>query len=498
MNEQTRSPQSDASDPEHLRNGIGPARIGADLPAQTVPTTENIQHLESQPYESNKVQEWAEEVNDGSTQSTYSLSKEVPSDDHVNGVASLSSPGEPPQAEESDLGLDLNSQDRNQDPAIPNGDPQSYSKPIDSPSCPQDEVSYNQSTLPTIIEHLIQLATTKIWADWVIMVNVQGMQPLATYAHSMVLVRSTRLQLLMQHGATNAGNHVINMFPPREILPQALEAALRFLYSDTIISEDYAFPKDATPDVRQARANSLNYILSYWIAAVEFGLAPVAARALQLLEGFLGWDVAELVMKEADDLSTAAMQIAEERHTRSDYIGVAAKLRRVVLRFLSRSINAKDFKVEVTATPSVMRSRFALLEEARLKHNPALASMVFGSMPSSADLSPSSPQSESLPVLSSAEDQTASSILLNVDFSDLEYFGNQLCQTKEVHAARIIGVVVDERENRRVKIVSNRAIPSKTRIANSTLWEVAGFREYVHEGSIRRERVGFLAPVKSK
>jgi hypothetical protein len=509
------TPQHDVTGPKdtHVRDDpnnsanqplsiLGPADAGAPYQVRTEPTKENIENLESQPYENNKVQEWAEEVNGGSNQSTYSTSKEAQTEAHLNGAATPSSHEGPSQQVTSNASRDARFQTSVQELDTVNGNAYDLSKPSADPASTQASVvpvSSKQDTLPTITEYLLQLATTKVWADCMIMVNAPGSQPLATYAHSLVLFRSTRLQSLVQHErSASFGGNLISLYPPREILPQALEATLRFLYSDNIVSEDYAFPKDVAPDARQARANSLDYILSYWVAAVELGLPPVATRAVQLLEAFIGWDVAELAMKEAEDIVTAALQIGEDRLGDCDYYGVAAKLRQVVLRFVSRQINTEGFKLELESSPSLTRSRFALLEDHRTRQNPALASMVFGSMPSSADLSPSSPQSEILPIVSSVEDQTASNILLNLDFTDLEYFCTQLLLVNGTAATQVISDIVNERERRRIKVISNRAIPSKLRIGNSAVWNVAAFREYVHDGTIQRERVGFLLPTKSK
>lgn len=486
--------------PRHNSDGAedeARVELPADRPAHTEPTKENVQNLESQPYETNKVQEWAEEVNDGSSQSTWSDRKEIQVEPHVNGIASSSRPEEMPLPVASES-VRQSSHSSAPEVATVNGTVEDVSKSIEEPSQAQEattEPPPEQTALPTISEHLLQLATTKIWADWAIMVNAPGQQPLVTYAHSLVLVRSTRLEAEMRRAGSTG---VINLHPPREILPHALEAALRFLYSDNIVSEDYPFPKDI--NAREARTNALNYILSYWVAAIEFGLGPVATRALQLLDGFIGWDVAELIAKNAEELKVAVTQMGEEYAGSSDdYLGVVARMKKIVLRFLSTYVKPDAFKIETVPSPSMLRSRFAHLEESRLKHNPALASMVFGSMPSSADLPPSSPQSETPPTVSTMEDRVASNILLNIDFSDLEYFCTHFQQVKGAgSAAQCIAGIVAEREHRRMKIINNRAIPNKQRIANSAVWHEAGFQESSEDGSIRRERVGFLLPTKTK
>jgi hypothetical protein len=466
------------------------------------PTQENIQSIESELYESNKMQEWADHVKDDSNQSTYSANK----DTNVNGVASTD---ELPQSisAASNQGPDVSSKSSTHDTS---GLHSSYLFRYPDPVKDGDfEVAAprGQLALPAMTEHLLNMEKSKDFADWAIVVNFTGMQPLVAYAHGLILFRSPRMAALMRQARATAygsaygsaySSAVINLYPPRAIIPGAFDAALRFLYTDSLLAEDYNVPKAATPPFRQARLSALNNILSYWVASIELGLPPVAARALRHLESLLNWDVAELVLKEMDDILFASTQPGEVRPDDDGYVSAAMKLKKLVIQFVARQVAGGDFRIDTTSTPSLMRSRFHAIDDARTRHNPVLATMVFGSMPSSADLSPSSPQSESLPIASSFENQVASNILLNIDFFNLEIFSHELRNIMGADALPILQDIVDEREIRRVRVVNNRDVPNKMRIANSAAWEVAGLKEYLHDGSLRSERVGFLPLVRSK
>jgi hypothetical protein len=523
----------EVAEPQHTTTEEPSKSVEIDAAENSVlaaigPTQENIQSIESEPYESNKMQEWADHVKDDSTQSTYSATK----DTNVNGIASTDELPHSISAA-SNQGPDASSKGSTHDTSGTNGsyrlrspDPAknfsaaSHQGPdVSSKSSTHDASGMNgpyrfrfsepahdsdfqvvaprvQLASPAMTEHLLNMSKSKEWADWAIFVNFNAIQQF--FAHSLILFRSPRMAAMMRQARAAGYGNAINLYPPRAIIPGAFEAAVRFLYTDSVLAEDYNFPKDSTAPFRQARLEALNYILSYWVASIELGLPPVTARALDHLESFLNWDVAELVLKEADDILFAWNQAGDTRIDDDGYVSAAMKLKKLVVRFVARQVAGVDFRIDTTGTPSLIRSRFHAIDDARVRHNPVLATMVFGSMPSSADLSPSSPQSESLPIASSIEHQSASNILLNIDFINLEIFDHELRSIMGAGALPILQDIVNEREIRRLRVVNNREVPNQMRIANSAAWEIAGVKEYLRDGSLRSERVGFLPPARSK
>lgn len=346
-----------------------------------------------------------------------------------------------------------------------------------------------RSLWPSVTEHLLQLSHNKGMADWVIVVAGGNSTPFATYAHGMILARSPRLRKIMERQPANPQGNVINLSSPMPISPHAFEAALRFLYSDTVL-----FAENLFPETQPARLNFLPYILSYWVSGLVLGIDLVTDRAMQLLRDFLDWDVLEALMKEAEDLSSGVNK--DVLRNVPDWPNAVAQWKTEALSFCAAKINPQDFKLDPHSTSSILQPRFAALEEKPIKPNPALASMVFGSMPSSADLSPTSPSSEVVPMSSSLQDRATSHILVNIDFHDLVFFIQHLRHTWGDSAAKLVTDLVEEREKQRLRTISNRTIPNKRRMANSTVWDTAAYREYLEDGELRRERVSFLLPTK--
>ncbi|ETN43439.1 uncharacterized protein HMPREF1541_02598 [Cyphellophora europaea CBS 101466] len=353
--------------------------------------------------------------------------------------------------------------------------------------------SPNASRLASVAEHLLQMSHTKSWADWAVVVTGGVGPPFVTYAHAIMLLRSPRLRSLMEATVARQvaapSSNVVNLYAPVPLVPHAFEAALRFLYSDAVLTAESTFPT-----TESARINFLPYILSYWMSGLLLGIDGIVARASMLLSDFVHWDVVELLMKQAEDMTNGVNQ----KHTGGfiDWTNVAAQWKAQALSFCAQQINPQTFRFDDISTSSLLPSRFANLEERPSKHNPALASMVFGSMPSSTELSPSSPQSEAAPSTSSPQDRAASHILVNVDFRDLVFFYHQSHRTWGDASLELLREVISEREAQRTKIVSNRIVPNKQRMANSSAWDVAAYHEYVQNGELRRERVSFLLPTK--
>lgn len=351
------------------------------------------------------------------------------------------------------------------------------------------KVRTTTSLWPTITEHLLQLSHKKDWADWMVIVTGGKSPQFATYAHGMVLARSPRLRKIMEREAPGPQGNIINLMAPMPISPHAFEAALRFLYSDTVLSADGLFP-DGPP----ARINFLPYILSYWVSGVILGIDCVVTRAVQLLRDFIDWDVVEAVLKEADDLGAGVNK--DNLRSFPDWPNVVAQWKAEALQFCAARLNVQGFTLDTDSSSAIIRGRFAELEDRPMKHNPALASMVFGSMPTLTSLSPVLPQSDVAIPASSPQTGAASHILLNVDFQDLVFFYQQVRYFRGVASLQLVEEVVSEREKQRLRMISSRAIPNKYRMANSEIWDVAAYREYVENGELRRERVSFLLPTK--
>ena len=452
----------------------------------------------------NDSQPWSDDANNTSQPTSLEQVQHTPDDSYVNGSAfaqglDFTKDTRPDSHENGAGGHKYDESNGNQqDTQPPEARSQQYSAPASARHSSSESLTIPH--LPSISEHLLQLSTSKMWADWALMIHTTGIQPFAVYAHGLVLMRSTRLTTLMNRQAASQYNdNVVNLHPPRIIVPHAFEAALRFFYSDTVLSSEILSPKQPISDLPKMRTSLLDYLVSYWVSGIELGVEPIVTRSAHLLVEFMDWDVTEAIMKEATELDSISWRAGDQgAGVALDYAAMALQLKQTMLNFAASRIDPAEFKLDASGSASIVRSRFAQIEDNRARHKPALASMVFGSMPSSADLSPSSPQSEILPIMASVEEQELSNILLNLEFDELAFFYRQLEASHGATAPRLMAKVVEERESRRMKVVSNRGVPNKQRMTNSEIWEVAGFREVIEVGAFRRERVGFLLPTKTR
>ncbi|KIW32704.1 uncharacterized protein PV07_04232 [Cladophialophora immunda] len=434
-------------------------------------------------------------------------SEPTPTSIYVNGSGSSQSPLDESgaftsQPEETNSGYQnaqppASFQDAVRDPAV-NG----YHQPSIASYAPPVTVPRSFNALPSLQEHLLLLNATKEGVDILLQVNPTDAQPFVSYSHSVVLFRSLRLRRLVtrqQQANNNYPSNVISLYPARPIMAHAFEAALRFLYSDTVLGKDFFVQPHPGADFQAVRVHNLEYLLSYWVSGIELGLEPVSICAERLLANYLDWDVLEITYRAAMELANSPMSSHGKNMIGSDYLVASSSIIKLILQFLATHIDIKNYKLDSTSTTStIIPSRLPQLDDGRPKHNPALASMVFGSMPSSADMSPSSPQSEILPPASTFKDTVASNILLNVDFENLNVFNNfiQAPTIRDAATTKLMADVVTEREARRQKMYASR-ISNKDRMANSAAWEAVGLKESITEGNVlTRERVGFLVSSK--
>ncbi|KIV89548.1 hypothetical protein PV10_06941 [Exophiala mesophila] len=374
-----------------------------------------------------------------------------------------------------------------------NGHTRSYngeSAPPRTPSVPESLGHWQ-----TINDYFLHLAVTKDLADWAIQIYAPGTgnDAFAVYGHSVILGRSHRLRRLMAR-SQSYGNNIINLYPPQRIQPHAFDSALRFLYSDTLLTKDYFSQQPSSQEREAVRQYHLDYILSYWIAGVELGLDLVTAHSEALLTDFLDWDVLESVYKSAIAMVRSDVSSHGKYMAGSDYLNLSDILVRLVVQLLANRIDIVNFKLDCGHSSSTIVSRLPNTEDGRPRTNPVLASMVFGSMPSSSIASDSSPTMESASAASAFQDSVASAILLNLDFDSLGRF-NHLLQARSVTAAaRIMAEVVTEREARRQKVFNGANVPNRDRMAASAKWDIVGREESFVDGVLSEKRVGFLLP----
>ena len=167
--------------------------------------------------------------------------------------------------------------------------------------------------LPSLHDHLLSLASTKQFFDTVIYINHPdtSLQPSEHFTHSLVLCRSEIFAKTISEFDPSVHPKVINLYPSRNIFSHAFEAALRFFYSDQVLTTQTLMPQVGF-QTRQDKQYTLEYIMSYWISGVELGLLPIKARAHEMVRDLICWDLAEAIVKEVQDLRFAEDNLLEQ------------------------------------------------------------------------------------------------------------------------------------------------------------------------------------------
>lgn len=341
------------------------------------------------------------------------------------------------------------------------------------------------TVLPNIQEHLLFLASSKQFFDTIIYVNHpdQSYHPSEHFGHYLFLSRSNDLAKLMSEPEPTGQPQAIQLYPARNILPHAFEAALRFFYSDHVLAAQAVLPQVGYQN-KQAKEQTFEYVMSYWFAGIELGLQPVKTRSYEMVQELVDWDLADMVAKELQILRAAEATMSN-KSVKTEVQAVADSLAQLLTRLFVGQLNISGFTLDPSAQSWPLRSRFAQLEFPR-SSNPALSGMVFGSLPS-----------EPLPQATSQSNISA--ILLNLNSKDFKHIADEIIVLHGSRGVGLIREVVQHREDKRQQVVSNRAVPNKQRVANSPAWSAAGWREYVDEaGYVTQERVGVLLPSKSR
>lgn len=342
-------------------------------------------------------------------------------------------------------------------------------------------VSSQSPRLPSLQEHLLFLATTKSASDLAIQLNQpdRAYRPTVHNVHSLFVMRSSRIASLTPEFDQATSTKLINLFPVRNILPHAFDAALRFFYSDQTLTADSLLSPQILRD-KQAKVHNLDYIMSYWIAGVELGLDPIKARAYEFVQQIVGWDTVEVVVKEIQGLRYAE-ELLSDSHDNFEIRGIADTLLSFVAQLFVEGLNMQEFNLDPHAQVTAFPARLSHLENR--PNNPALSAMVFGSLPAQAMPAPS-------------VDSVASAIMLNMNFNELQLLVSELIAWHGTPAQNALRYLIHLREERRDQIISNTAISNKDRLSHSTAWDPAGWKEYIHDGQLKRERVGYVLPTR--
>lgn len=341
--------------------------------------------------------------------------------------------------------------------------------------------------------HLTKIFETRDLADWTIqVVPPNGTYPPVAYpSHGVIISRSEVLRYLMGirlHARPMTA--VITLSPPRYVLPPAFEAALNYLYNDATLTPTecaryFAFNADNTRIT--VKNYQMDFCFSYWLSGHILGLAAVVEAGLELLKEYLDWDTAEMMIKESLEVKNAqnfasspngailtpssANETPSPIAFRQKTITATGIDELDILAVLLTSIESGKLVVDLsefnldTGHPHVLQSYLPDVQQ-NIKSNRALASITFGSLPTTTSSTSKTHARLSKPVFSSSNatdtqtfsptEQALSAILLNVPFTELnELFKGLLQSFADDDVLDLFTKVIQERELRRIRVAES-------------------------------------------
>ena len=390
------------------------------------------------------------------------------------------------------------------------------------------QVTSDLTVVSDISSHLSKLFETRQWADWTIEVAASdgSYPPVAYHAHSVVISRSSLLRNQMQK--TNFASPItrlITLSPPRYVQPSAFEAALKFLYNNQVLTPTECnryFPFAGSDSAGAIKSYRLDFCFSYWLGGLYLGLPSVSEAGCDLLKEFVDWDTVEILIGAyldvkkgitsqqlsstdgpADTPPTSGTTTSPLSGRRRDpYAGPYMDSLNSIDIFIESlssgklGLDLQTFRLD-TKPSQILRSYLPDLQQYNNHSNPALASITFGSLPTTTlpDSKPqravsqpmlfSSSSSDSNVTFSPAE-QALSAILLNLPFEELNQLFKGLMQAfSEFDVLKLIAEVIKEREQRRMRVVGSNYYQSEV-AANRRLCQVDYMEELLSNGGESR------------
>ena len=415
-----------------------------------------------------------------------------------------------------------------------------------------------ESSIMTMSEHLSRLFITKEWIDWSIEVSspVSGYSPVGYHAHGMVIARSATLrQKMRQQLLSNRLDRIVIISPDRYIQPPAFEAALRYLYTEELITKSEVEQNrivGGRDDRKLSQEYQLDCALSYWMAGAVLGLQAVAEQGKKLVGELMHWDIVEIALQQALALGERSIRVAAElsnttpntpdssaaasatspwksigspstdQYTSTLSAGLSPtyqypaineamsrSIKRIIYDFMSARLDLSTLEVENPPT-TILKSYLPETREysnsSRYIPNPALSAIRFGALPLADEESLPEPTQ---PVKPRTAGHITSAVLLNLTFADLF----DLCQTFKEHQIAVeqtggsaqlfdwIQQVIAERESRRRKVLGSKTVSNQERLSKEQMWNVIGWEEHVEASEdgvggweLRTTWKGFMMP----
>jgi hypothetical protein len=306
--------------------------------------------------------------------------------------------------------------------------------------------------------------------------------------HGLMFARSPTLKTLMTTLAreNHGGRTLLIESDDRFVRPDAFWMALHRLYGGPLLDIDALGPINAPPHNQLSipmpgtPADRFELALRYAAAGHILQIPPVVTRGVEIACTLVQWVTLEKALDFALDGGLDAQWTLESSHqqaeTPSTYGPAVNMLIRYALEFIVTSF-PPNFELGGTVDEPFRNRRLPAVPEDRPNaQNARLSRIKFGDHPTQESIK----STNTNPMI-----VTLSKVLLNLPFHLLKYvlesrrLGNVDQWATGPLRQKVMDSVVQERENRRVKVYNNIQVSNADRQKNYAAWQAVGWQEYV-------------------
>ena len=335
--------------------------------------------------------------------------------------------------------------------------------------------------------------------------------PYHVSGHGLMFARSPTLKSLMtaQASENHGGRILVIESDDRFVRPDAFWMALHRLYGGPLLDIDTLGPINAPAHTQLSvpmpgtSADRFELALGYAAAGHILQIPPVITRGVEIACTLVQWNTIEKALDFAVDGGLDAQwsleSSYEQAETPSTYGPAVNMLIRSALDFIVTSF-PPNFELDNTVDESFRNRRLPAVPQDRPNgQNARLSRIKFGDHPTQE----STRSTNANPIVA-----TLSKVLLSLPFHLLKYvlesrrFGNVDPWATASLRQKVLDSVVQERENRRVKVYNNLQVSNADRQKNYAAWQAVGWQEYVEiqvgkEGPpvLARKWVDYVLPV---
>ncbi|KAL6705788.1 hypothetical protein ACN47E_006426 [Coniothyrium glycines] len=305
------------------------------------------------------------------------------------------------------------------------------------------------------------------FADFILQIRSPESALISIPVHGIVVVRSpviaeaVRRSPAPAHRSRDARRIIDVMAIDPFVTRESLEEAVKVLYGAPLLLPQ-AFLYGLGPSTYDTNPSSpatearrrMQQVLSYIAAAKTLQIPSMQARGVEIARMLLRWDTVDQVLRYGLKANSARTETGDAE----DLFTVT--LMNYAIDFIAYTFPV-DFKLYTIAAEFQDAPRLPVLLESRPPtHNPRLSKIRFGDAPPEDNTS------------SSHLDRVLSAILLSLPPQLLDHLFNHRATANQIGwtgAVRLLGDVIGERENRRLKTLRGQLKPAQDGLVPATL-----------------------------